>query len=522
MNYEIFDINSIVLGLLATCLFAECIVLIVRVNSLKNKLQAETEAVRSEERIKYEKKRNELEMHMKERELELKAEYEDTLALARASKREQSEKLAETEEELKNAQNATAKAEEEYARYSQMRESLKRQADAYALKLADISKLDVEQIRREAKAEIERKCNDDLSKYRAEIIAKAKTQADDEARKMLSLAMQRMAPQMPQGISTYVVKIPSEAMKGKLIGKDGRNIRSFESATGTTLIIDETPDSVMLSSFNPSRRAVARLALENLISDGRINPSTIEAAVLDAEEKISQNVFDAGQLAVESLGLARVHPDIISLLGNLDFHLSLNQNTLQHSIETARLCALIALELGADAAVAKRVGLFHDIGKVMPSTDLSHAMAGAQALARCGESDIVVNAVESHHGEAPAKSIYASILQMADSLSSTRPGARMEAADGYIRRIKTLETIAKEFDGVSNAYVMQAGRELRVIVSPEIVSDIQALDIAAKIRRKIEESTDSSIPIKIMLIRESRFTEIAKPTSIQNDKIRNP
>ena len=170
-----------------------------------------------------------------------------------------------------------------------------------------------------------------------------------------------------------------------------------------------------------------------------------------------------------------------------------------------------------------RIAAFlHDIGKVMPSTDLSHAMAGAQALARCGESDIVVNAVESHHGEAPAKSIYASILQMADSLSSTRPGARMEAADGYIRRIKTLETIAKEFDGVSNAYVIQAGRELRVIVSPEIVSDIQALDIAAKIRRKIEESTDSSIPIKIMLIRESRFTEIAKPTSIQNDKIRNP
>ncbi len=511
MNYDIFDTNSIILGLLATCLFAECIILVVRVNSLRNKLQTETEAARADEHVKFEKRRNELEMLMKERELEMKGQYDELMAVARAAKREQSEKLAEVEAELKNARRAVEKAEEEYSKYSEMKNAFKERSNEYAVKLAEIANLDVEKIHSEAKEQIERKCIEDLAMYRAEIVSKAKAQVDDEARKMLSLAMQRMAPEMPQGISTFTVRIPSEAVKGKLIGKDGRNIRSFESATGTSLIIDETPDSVMVSSFNPMRRAIAKTALEALIADGRINPATIETAVEEAGKNITQSLFDAGQNAVESLGLARVHHDVISILGKLDFHLSLNQNTLRHSVEVANLCALIAVELDADPFVAKRVGLFHDIGKVISSLEVSHAKAGAELLERCGESDIVVNAVASHHGEVEAKSIYSSILQMADSLSATRPGARMEATDGYIRRIKTLESVAKSFEGVSNAYVIQAGRELRVTVSPEMIGDLEARDIASKVRQKIEESTDSSIPIKITIIRESRWTEIVKP-----------
>ncbi len=510
MNLEIFDWNSIVLGVLAACLFAECIILVVRVNSLRNKMESEAETIRNDELVKYEKKRNELEMLLKEREIEMKSEYEDMLSLARVAKREQDEKLAEAKIRVQNAERAAERADAEFTRFAKMKEDYRRKSEEYAVKLAQLAKLDIEDIRGDAKREIEKKCVEDLALYRSALLEKSKKDADDDAQRILVDAMQRIATSLPQSVQACAVKIPDDAMKGRLIGREGRNIRSFEAATGTTLVIDETPDSVSVSSFNPVRREAAKIALEALIADGRINPASIEHAAESAKKNMEQHVYDIGSKAAEDLGLARVHPDVLATLGRLSFHLSLNQNTLAHSVETAKLCALIAAELNCDTSIAKRVGLFHDIGKALPDSDLSHAKAGAALLAHSGESDTVVNAVESHHGEVGAASVYSVILRVADTLSATRPGARMEATEGYIRRIKTLESIALEFDGVAGAYVLQAGRELRVVVSPDAVSDVEAQEIAGKIRRKIEETVDNALAVKITLIREQRFTEFAK------------
>ncbi len=510
---DVFDWNSIVLGLLATCLFAECVILYVRAHSMKNKMEADAENIRKEEFVKYEKMRNELEFATRERELELKSEYEDLLSSVKSAKRETEDKLAEAKEAVRLAENMERRAREEFARFSKMKEEASAASDEYVKKLADLARLNIADIRKIARVEIERKCEEDLSAYRAEIIAREKRGLDAQARRMVLDAMQRISPEISREASSCVVKIPNDAIKGRLIGREGRNIRSFENETATTLVIDESPDSVMISSFNPYRRQIAKLALEFLIKDGRINPATIEEAVARAKEDVKKNSYENGAVVAERLGLARVHPDLLSALGELSLHLSMNQNTLVHSEETAVLCGLIASELDCDPSIAKRVGLFHDIGKALPQSDMSHAKAGAAFCERLGESEIVCNAVAAHHGEVPDRSVYASILQIADSLSAGRPGARMEAAEGYIQRIKTLEEIALSFGGVAGAYVIQAGRELRAVVSPQNVSDVEAAEIARGIRKKIEEMTNSAIPVKVTIIRESRFTETTKPRS---------
>lgn len=509
MEFDAYDWNSIILGLLATCLFAECIILLVRVNSLKNSSLAEAEKIRTDEKLKYEKKGNELEMLYKEREIELKSEYEDLLSMAKAAKREQDEKLAELDARIRDAKFASERAEAEYARFSAVREDFRNSARQYAEKLAGLANLDVERMREEAKREVRKKCMEDLSLYKSEILEKSKREIDAEARRILVDSMQRMVPQLPQSATVSMVKIPDEAMKGRIIGKEGRNIRVFESETGTTLVIDETPEYVFVSSFNPTRREIAKTALEALVSDGRINPSTIEQAVAAARGDIEGKTFSYGAEAVESLGLARVNPEIVSLLGRLNFHSSLNQNTLEHSVETARIAGMIAAEINCDPSTAKRAGLFHDIGKAVSDQNLSHARAGAAALLKCGESGTVANAVEAHHSEVEARSIYALIVQAADALSATRRGARMEAMEGYIKRVRSLEGIALSFEGVSNAYVIQAGRELRVMVSPDAVGDIEAREIARKIREKVEQSVDSAFPVKVTLVRERRYVEFS-------------
>ncbi len=509
MEFEIYDWNSIILGLLATCLFAECIILLVRVNSLKNSMRTESEKIRTEEKLKYEKKNNELEMLYKEREIELKSEYEDLLSMAKAAKREEEEKIADLDAKIRNAKFAASRAEAEYARYSAVREEYRKSADRYAVKLAGLANLDVEKLREEAKREVQKKCIEDLSLYKSELLEKSKREIDNKAQRILVDSMQRIIPQLPQSLTVSMIKIQDEAMKGRMIGKEGRNIRSFESETGTTLVIDETPDYVFVSSFNPVRREIAKMALESLLADGRINPTTIEQAVAAARREIEDKTFSYGAEALDSLGITRVAPELTALLGKLNFHSSLNQNTLEHSIETACLAGLIASEINCDVMTAKRAGLFHDIGKVVSDQNLSHAKAGAALLLKYGESPDVVNAVEAHHSEVEAESVYAIIVQTADALSATRRGARMEATEGYIKRVKSLEGIALSFEGVASAYVLQAGRELRVMVSPDAVNDIEAHEIAKKIREKIEQSVDNSFPVKITLVRERRYTEFS-------------
>jgi ribonuclease Y len=301
-------------------------------------------------------------------------------------------------------------------------------------------------------------------------------------------------------------------MKGRLIGREGRNIKSFEQVTGTTLLIDETPESVLVSSFDPVRREIARLALEALIRDGRIHPANIEDFVEKARNQVLANACELGSAAVNDLGLPPPNPSITELLGRLHFRLSINQNTLAHSIEVARLSGLIATELGLDPLPAKRAGLFHDIGKAMDSDecDCSHALAGARILRRCDEDPRVINAVAAHHGEEEPTSIYAPILVLADKISAARPGARTNSQDGYIERMKKLEVIARDFPGVSEAYAVMAGREMRVIVSPDKLTAEESKEIARKIRARIEDELQYPGTIHLVIIREQRFHEEAR------------
>ncbi len=507
MDFLGTDTFLIVVGFLATFLFAECIILIIKGHSMKNKMEAQIDGIRNDEKLRYEKKQAQLELSLKEQEIELKSEYEDLLNAAKGARREIDERL----EDLRAQKASSAKAQEisdaEYARYSKLKEEYRARAKEYANKLISLTNLSAESMRDEAKKEILKKCDEDLLEYREEIFKARKSEIDDEARRMLADSMQKTCSKYAHEITTCIVKIPDEAMKGRLIGKDGRNIRSFEAGTGTTLLIDETPGSVMISCFEPVRRETAKIALETLVADGRINPSSIEEAIASAQEEVFKNASKWGEDAAAELGLSKVHPEILGLLGKLNLHLSLNQNSLSHSIETAKHCALIATELGCDAEIAKRVGLFHDIGKVYSENqELSHALAAAKILEACGESPPVVNAVGAHHGEIEKNGIYATIVQIADSVSSSRPGARMDSSDGYIQRMKSLEEIARGFEGVSNAYAIQAGRELRVIVSPEVLNEVETAELLAKIRSEIEKSVNSSVPIKITVIREQRFS----------------
>ena len=508
MGFEIYDWKLVALAAAALCLFVECVVLFAKIGSMKTAFKEQIERFKADDDVKLAKRTNDLEMLYKAREIELKSEYEDLLSMGKAAKREQEEKLAEVENRITAAKRANERAEAEYARYCSAREEYRKSAERYAVKLAGIANLDVEKLREEAKKEVQKKCIEDLSLYKSEILEKSKREIDNTAQRILVESMQRLSTQLPQSATVSMVKIPDEPMKGRLIGKEGRNIRSFESETGTTLVIDETPDFVFVSSFNPVRREVAKIALEKLVADGRINPTTIEQQVSEARREIEGKTVAYGTEAVESLALMRVAPELLVLLGRLNFHYSLNQNTLEHSVETAQIAGMIAAEINCDPNTAKRAGLFHDIGKAVSDTNLSHAQAGAAVLAKCGESRTVVNAVQSHHSEVEAESVYAIIVRTADSLSATRRGARMEATEGYIKRVKSLESIALSFEGVANAYVLQAGRELRVMVSPDEVSDIAACELAKKIRDKIGQSVDGAFPVKVTLVRERRFTEI--------------
>jgi ribonuclease Y len=299
-------------------------------------------------------------------------------------------------------------------------------------------------------------------------------------------------------------------MKGRIIGREGRNIKAFEAATGVTLMIDESPQLVLLSSFDPVRREIARSALEALISDGRIHPASIEEFVKRAQDDIELITAQAGEEAVASLNINGLHPEIIKLLGRLKYRFSYNQNVLDHSVETAFLASILASEVGLDPNIAKRAGLLHDIGKsVSGELEGSHASIGADFIKRHGETPIVVNAVAAHHEEVRPETIYAGLVILADTISATRPGARAESMDSYIQRLGRLEKLAMSLDGVQQAFAIQAGREIRVVVSPQHVTDDKARELAKDLRRRIEGELQYPSTIKITVIRENRFTETA-------------
>lgn len=390
------------------------------------------------------------------------------------------------------------------------RQSVDQSQFEYRKRLESLSKMGKAEALEALKVEIREECAQEIADMRQEILSESEESIKEKACRIMVDTLHRFSSDASADISATLIKLPNEEMKGRIIGREGRNIHSFEAATGTTLMIDETPESVLVSSFDPVRREIAKIALEELVKDGRIHPGTIEDEVQKAKDAIQENAIKLGEDAAQQLKIKNLDKEITELLGKLHFYLSNNQRTLEHSIETAYICSIMASEIGLNPDIAKRAGLFHDIGKAMSHEyEGSHARAGALLLKSHGELPIVVNAVEAHHDEVPMESAYAVLVQIADTLSSTRPGARNETMDGYIQRVDNLEKLALSFAGVNEAYALRAGRELRVIVDPVQMTDTQAASLARRVRQRIEESFNYPGTIQVTVVREQRFKETA-------------
>ena len=338
-----------------------------------------------------------------------------------------------------------------------------------------------------------------------------KEEADDKARNIISLSIQRLAAEQVAEATISVVPLPNDEMKGRIIGREGRNIRAIETLTGVDLIIDDTPEAITLSCFEPVRREVARIALERLISDGRIHPARIEETVEKARREVDATIKKEGERAVLEVGIHNIHPELVKMLGRLRYRTSYGQNVLNHSIEVAYLAGTMASELGIDPTLAKRAGLLHDIGKAIDhEVEGTHIQIGVDLARKYKESDAVIHAIHAHHGDVEAKTIVACLVQAADALSAARPGARRENVENYIKRLQKLEEVAASFSGVDRSFAIQAGREVRVMVKPEVVNDERMIPLAREICKKIEEEVEYPGQIKVNIIRESRAAEFAK------------
>jgi ribonuclease Y len=420
----------------------------------------------------------------------------------------QLERLVKEESTLRADREALARKSGEI---EQLREGAAKLVEQRRAEVAGVSKMSHEEVRAAFLKQVEQESAGDAAQLSQHILEEAKICAEEKARKIITLAIQRYAGHHSFETSTATVNIKGEEMKGRIIGREGRNIRAFEAATGVTVLIDDTPGAVVLSGFDPVRREVAREAMERLILDGRIHPARIEEVVSKVSQEMDQFIERAGEEAVMKLCLAPMHGELIKLLGRLHFRHSFAQNILQHSVEVAQLMAILAAELRVDVVTAKRSGLLHDIGKaVNHEIEGSHAIVGSEVVKRYGESDEVVNAVASHHGEVPHTGVFGILVSAADAISASRPGARSETVTTYIKRVEDLERIGTSFKGVEKCFAMQAGRELRVLVQPSEVTDEQAYLMARNISRKIEEELQYPGQIRVTIVRETRCVEFAK------------
>ncbi|MDH5607579.1 MAG: ribonuclease Y, partial [Anaerolineae bacterium] len=359
--------------------------------------------------------------------------------------------------------------------------------------------------------EVEKEARSDMARIMRQIEAEARENGEERARKLITLAIQRVASDQVSEYTTSSVTLPSDEMKGRIIGRNGRNIRSFELAAGVDVIVDDTPEAVTISCFDPVRREIARRTLQKLVTDGRIHPASIEKTLEKEGKEVQKIINEAGEQATYDAGVPNVHREIIKVLGRLKFRTSYGQNQLDHSVETSKLAAVIAAELGGDVEIAKMGGLLHDIGKAMDhNLEGTHAGIGAEFIKRYGVPAVVVNAVAAHHHEVEQESLEAIIVESADAISGARPGARRESLEQYVKRVKALEEIASSYKGVSQSYALQAGREVRIIVRPEDIDDLDATRLARDIAKQIEESMQYPGQIKVTVLRETRAVDYAK------------
>jgi ribonuclease Y len=377
--------------------------------------------------------------------------------------------------------------------------------------LEAVATFDAKAAKEELMRRVEDEARRDAMVLMRDLEMKAREEADRRARRILTSSLQRLAAEVVTDTTVSVVPLPSDDMKGRIIGRDGRNIRAFEATTGVNIIVDDTPEAVALSAFDPVRREVARLALERLIADGRIHPASIEDAHEKALAEVEQSVRDAGEWALLEVGLSRMNPELVNLVGRLKYRLSYGQNVLNHLIEAGKVAGMLAAEIGADPEEARRAAFLHDIGKAV-SHELggSHALVGAEIARRFGEDPAIVHGIEAHHNEVEPRTITAVLVQAADAVSAARPGARREAVESYVRRLERLEDIAGAFDGVERVFAMQAGREVRVVVDPGEVDDLGASDLARRISRRLEDELQYPGQIQVTVIRELRATDYAR------------
>jgi ribonucrease Y len=476
----------------------------LRARGMLQDAQREAEAAKREALVEAKdeifKMRGDAEAEIKLRRAEIEKK-EDRIAQREATLDSRASSLDRKETTMEARELELARQKEEVALLEgRARSELERVS---GLTAADAKQLLVEEIADEAKR--------DAMVVVRDIEAQAREEADKRARKICAIAMQRIASELTTEATVTTVTLPNEDMKGRIIGREGRNIRAFEAATGTNLIIDDTPEAVVLSCFDPIRREMARLTLEKLIGDGRIQPARIEDIHEKSKEDIEREIREGGEWAVLETGITDLHPELVRVLGRLKFRTSYGQNVLKHVVEAAHIAGIIASELGTDVQLAKRCTLLHDIGKaVTHEVEGSHALIGAEIARRLKERPEVCHAIEAHHGEVEQRTIEAVITQTADAISGARPGARRETIETYIKRLERLEQIAMEFPGVDKVYAMQAGREVRVLVKPQDVDDLQAEVVARDIAKKVEEELQYPGQIRITVIRELRSSALAK------------
>ena len=450
-----------------------------------------------------------------EENLRTKKDMEQEIKDRRAEVSRTESRLAKKEENLDKKSELFDRKNEQLDKRIKEAEAVREQADSvlaqHMARLEQISGYTSEQAKAELVANMETEVRHEMGQRLVELEAQYKEEADEKARHIMALAIQRCAGDFVAESTISSVALPSEEMKGRIIGREGRNIQKLETLTGVELIIDDTPEVITISGFDPIRREVARLALEKLIADGRIHPTRIEEMVEKAKKEVDAAIKQAGEKATFEVNIHGINPDLVRLLGRLHYRTSYGQNVLQHSVEVAILAGIMAEELGVDPVLARRAGLLHDIGKAFPyDVEGSHVQIGVNAAKKYKESKEVIHAIEAHHGDVEPQTVVAVLVQAADAISAARPGARREDMENYIKRLEKLEEIAESYAGVEKAYAIQAGRELRVMVKPEAVSDADMALIAREMAEKIQAEVKYPGQIKINIIRESRAVSYAK------------
>lgn len=513
MERLLFSILGLIFGSLLTIILVSFVAkskekksdnIIEKAKKEADKLRRDTLLEIKEEQYKL---KQETENELKERKQEIK-ELDDRLQQRENSIDRRDQILQDRENLLSEKENSLVQRQKDIQKVEEKTENvLKEQLE----KLEKISGFSKEEAKKLVMKQVEDSMTKEIAAYIKDKEAEAKLNVDKKAKNLLTLSMQKYASDITNEVTISVITLPNDEMKGRIIGREGRNIRTIEAVTGVDLIIDDTPEAIVISSFDPLRREIAKVTIETLIKDGRIHPGRIEEIYDKTCEEIHSKIIEKGEEAIFELGITKIDPELVETIGKLHFRTSYGQNALQHSIEVANLAGILAAEIGENVSLAKRAGLLHDIGKAVDfEIEGSHVEVGLEIAKKYNEDEVVQNAIASHHGDIEATSIVSSLVAIADAISASRPGARNDSLENYIKRLQQLEEIANSFDGIEKSFAVQAGRELRVIVKPEEIDELTAIKVARDIKDKIESEMQYPGTVKITLIRETRVVEEAK------------